>query len=140
MTTNTRSKRAWGVLAAALALEFVAGAVVIVGMIPTFPASGPNSQAEIPLWLSLFICLVVWWVWIGATLLGALRTRRSRVRSSSFTIHVLIFAAGMGVLQGFLGTPPIGYALAGVAIVGFFATLLTKPTPSPDELPPSPQA
>lgn len=135
MATNTRSNRAWGVLAAALAIEFIAGAAVIVGMIPTFPSSGPDSQAEIPLWISLFISVVVWWLWIGGTLLGALRTRRSRVRSSSFTIHVLLFAAGMGVLQGIMGTPPIGWALTGVAVVGFFATLLTKPTPSPDELP-----
>lgn len=135
MASNMRSKAAWRVLATALVLELIAGAFIIVGMVPTFPGAGPDAQAFIPLWLSLFICVIAWWVWIGATLYGVMRSRRSWVRSAAFTSHILLFAAGMGVLQGILGTPPVGYALAIIAVIGFAATWFAKPVRSPETAP-----
>ena len=102
-------------------------------MVPTFPAaSAPDRASLIPLWASLFVSVAISWVWIGATLLGALRGRRSWVRASAVTIHLLVFAAAIGVLQGILGTVPIGLAMMALGLVGFIAAVLAKPNFDPD--------
>lgn len=124
MVTNMRSRSAWVVLAAALSVELVLGLALVVTMIPTFPAAGPERDALAPLWISLLLSVIISCVWVAITLLGALRRRGSWVRGSAVTIHVLMFAAALGVFQGILGTPAIGALLLVLAVAGFAAAIL----------------
>ncbi|MBK0419662.1 hypothetical protein JD276_11520 [Leucobacter sp. CSA1] len=78
--------------------------------------------------LSILIALLLAWIWVCATLAGALSKRAPWARGSALTIHVLLFAAGTGVLQGILGDPLLGWALVLLALVGFFAAVLARPT------------
>lgn len=126
MSPNVRSRLAWGVLAAALAVEVVGIALLLIRMAPTFPGE-PDDAALIPLWASLFASLAIAWVWIGVTLVGALRSRARWVRSSAVTIHVLVFAAAIGVLQGILGTVPTGIAMMVLGVLGFAAAVIARP-------------
>lgn len=122
-----RSRSAWTALTAVLAVELVLGAVLVVTMIPTFPAAGPEREALAPLWVSLFVSAILCCVWVAATLVGAIRRRGSWVRGSAVTIHVLLLAAAMGVFQGILGTPAIGALLLVLAVAGFAAAILVGP-------------
>ena len=111
MSAEARQKIVRFILAAVLALEFVGVLVVLIRMLPTFPDAGPDQAAIMPLWVSLIISLAVSGLWIGVTLLAAVRAQSAWVRGSGVTIHVLMLAAATGVLQGILGTPALGCSL-----------------------------
>ena len=117
-------------LAAVLAIEFVGVAVVLIRMLPTSPEAGPDQSVILPLWISLIISLAVSCVWIGVTLLAAVRAQSAWVRGSGVTIHVLMLAAATGVLQGILGTPKLGWWMLAFAIVGLLASAFWRPKPS----------
>ncbi len=133
MVTNMRSRSAWLALTAVLAIELVLGLVLVITMVPTFPAAGPDQAALMPLWISLLVSMILACVWVAATLVGAMRRQGSWVRGSAVTIHVLMFAAALGVFQGILGTPAIGALLLGLAVIGFAsAIVIGKPSePAP---------
>lgn len=120
-----RNQSAWRVLTAALGIELVLGIVLFVTMIPTFPAAGPQRDALVPLWLSLFVSVILCCVWVAATLVGAIRRRGSWVRGSAVTLHILMFAAALGVFQGLIGTTVVGIILLVLAIVGFGSAILS---------------
>lgn len=126
-----RSRSAWFTLTAVLAVELVLGAILVVTMIPTFPAAGPEREALLPLWVSLLVSMVLCCVWLAATLVGAMRRSGSWVRGSAVTIHVLMLAAAVGVFQGLIGTPAIGVALLALAIIGFVSAILIGPSARP---------
>lgn len=126
MATNLRSRTAWNVLTAVLAIELVGGAAFVIGMFPTFPAAGPERDELAPLWLSLFVSLMLCCVWVAATFVGAFRRRGSWVRGAAVTIHVLMFAAAIAVFQGVLGTPTVGAVLLGLAVIGFAAAITIR--------------
>lgn len=139
MATNMRSRVAWGLLALALAVEFVGGAILLIGIFPTFPAAGPERDALAPLWVSLVLSLALCILWVGLTLVGVLRSRGGWVRASAVTIHILVFAAAIGVFQGILGTPAVGAVLVLLGVVGFVSALLAKPVePAEPGLPDEP--
>ncbi|MBK0420959.1 hypothetical protein JD292_02535 [Leucobacter sp. CSA2] len=122
---HLRSRAAWVILRVLLALETIAGGVllwdVVVGFIRA--ADEPLTQR-----LSLLLAVAIWWLWIAITLFGALRGRASWVRGSALTIHVLLFAAATGVLQGILGPMVgLGVALLAAALIGFVAAILARP-------------
>lgn len=119
-----RSRRAWAVLTLMLALETVGGAAV---MIPVLPGLLGEGAAPFGQRISVFLAAVIAWIWVAATLWGALRTRASWVRGSAITIHVLLFAAGTGILQLQLADMLIGWALILLAFAGFAAALLARP-------------
>ncbi|MBL3682885.1 hypothetical protein U746_2354 [Mycolicibacterium mucogenicum 261Sha1.1M5] len=119
-----RSRSAWLALTAVLAIELVLGLVLVITMIPTFPEAGPDQAALMPLWVSLLISMILACLWIAVTLVGAMRRQGSWVRGSAVTIHVLMFAAALGVFQGILGTPAVGALLLGLAVVGFASAIL----------------
>ncbi|MGO3147362.1 MAG: hypothetical protein ACTIJ6_06760 [Leucobacter sp.] len=125
---NMRQNLARRVLSAVLFIELIGGIIVLVGMLPTFPASGPDSEVLLPLWISLLASVVLGLVWVGATLYGVVRNRGNWVRASSVVIHILMFAAGTGVLQGILGTELVGWMLVILAFVGFISALLLRPS------------
>lgn len=78
--------------------------------------------------LSILVSALVAFAWVAITLFGVLSKRAGWARGSAMTLHVLMFAAGTGVLQGILGDPLLGWALVLCALVGFFAALLAKPS------------
>lgn len=76
--------------------------------------------------LSVLLAAVIAWAWIVATLVGAARARAAWARGSALTIHVLLFAAGTGILQGIIGEPELGLALILLAGTGFTAAVLAR--------------
>lgn len=126
--SNMRSQRARMVLIAVLVIELIAGAALLYWMIPTFPKSG-ESQGQgslVPLWVSLLLSLVIWWVWLAAMLAGAIRRKGNWVRASAITSHVLLFAAGVGIVQGIFSTVWVGVGLIVLAIAGFVSASLMR--------------
>lgn len=124
MASNMRSQRAWAVLSALLTIEAIAAAALIVMTAQTFPGF---SDPFIALWVCILISVILSWVWIGATLIGTFRGRASWVRGSAVTIHVLMLAAAVGVMQGILGTVEIGVGLAIAAALGIVVSLGARP-------------
>src|SRR5690606_29570143 len=90
----------------------------------TFPGF---SDPFISLWISVLVSVILSWVWVVATLAGALRLRASWVRGSALTIHVLMLAAAVGVMQGILGPVLVGVGLAVLAVAGVISALGAKP-------------
>ncbi|MFC5337753.1 hypothetical protein [Leucobacter denitrificans] len=131
---NVRQIMARRVLAAVLTVECLAGIFLLIGMLPTFPDTDPNRDVLAPIWVGLLISLIVCIVWVGITLLGLIRKLGNWVRASSVVLHILMFAAGAGVLQGIIGTPLVGSVMLLLAVVGFVAALMIRPTePQPLE-------
>jgi hypothetical protein len=62
---------------------------------------------------------------LGAVLRGIWHGR-AWVRAASVVVQVLIFAIGVGALQGVFAQPNWGWPLITIAVVGF-ALLLSKP-------------
>ena len=120
---HERPRRGWAALLIVLSFEAFGGLALLVpvmlGLMQT--TTEPLGQR-----LSIFLAMLVSWIWICVTLFG-LRTRASWVRASAITIHVLIFAAGTGVLQLGIGTTALGWGLVVLALVGFFAALIARP-------------
>lgn len=120
-----RSKRGWAALFIVLSIEAFGGLALLaqagLGMLQ---ATGePLGQR-----LSIVLGLVIAWAWVLVTLFAGLKTRASWARGSALTIHVLIFAAGTGMLQFGIGTPLLGWMVVVLAFVGFFAAILARPT------------
>lgn len=124
MPSNPRSQRFWAALTTLLVLEAIAGAAVIFFTARTFPGF---SDPFISLWISVLVSVILSWVWVVATLAGALRLRASWVRGSALTIHVLMLAAAVGVMQGILGPVLVGVGLAVLAVAGVISALGAKP-------------
>ncbi len=127
---NVRQIMARRVLAAVLTIECLAGIFLLIGMLPTFPEADPNKDVLAPIWVGLLISLIACIVWVGVTLLGLLRDLGNWVRASSVVLHILMFAAGAGVLQGIIGTPLVGSAMLLLAVIGFVAALMLRPADS----------
>lgn len=131
-----RQKTVRKTLSLVLFAEFVAGVVLAVRMLPTFPADSVHRSVELPMWVSVFICLVVGVVWIGATAVGAWRANGGWVRGSALTIHILIIAAGTGVLQGIMGDETaLGLWLIVFGVLGAIGAIIWKPLAKPSIAP-----
>ncbi|WP_125100536.1 hypothetical protein [Leucobacter chromiireducens] len=121
----------WVALRIVLLLEVVGGAWLLWNV-----AGGFFAASDEPLGgrLSLLLAVAIWWGWIAITAWGAWTRRASWVRGSAITIHVLLFAAATGILQGLLGPQTtLGLELLVLALVGFVAAVLAKPD-APAEL------
>ncbi|MBO1900826.1 hypothetical protein J4H92_02550 [Leucobacter weissii] len=117
---------AWTTLLVLLAAEALGGLVLVVSAIGGLVAASAEPLGQR---LSVFLALVIGWLWVCATLAGALRSRAPWSRGSAITIHVLLFAAGTGILQLSLADPRLGWVLVLMSLAGFFAALLAKPSP-----------
>ncbi len=125
-----RPRPAWGVLLAVLVIEAFGGLAMLVPVTTGFlAASGDPLGPRI----SIFLAALIAWAWVLLTLWGAARLRASWARGSALTMHVLLFAAGTGILQlgGMVGSPMLGWGLIVLALIGFFAALLAKPKADP---------
>lgn len=121
---HRRVRVAWLALTTVLTVEAAGGAFALVTVLQGFfGASGdPFGQR-----LSILLAALIAWVWVLVTLWGAVRHRASWVRGSALTLHVLLFAAGTGVLQFQLGSTALGFGLIALAFVGFAAAVLAQP-------------
>lgn len=120
---HTHLRRGWAAMTIVLSLEAFGGLALLVpavlGLMQT--TAEPLGQRA-----SIFLAVLVSWIWVCATLFGV-RSRASWVRASAITIHVLIFAAGTGILQLGIASATIGWWLVVLALVGFFAALIARP-------------
>jgi hypothetical protein len=121
---HSRSRIAWAALIVLLGLEAVGGLAVMIPVVQGFFAATEDPIAQR---LSIFLSALIAWVWVIITLWGALRSRASWARGSAITIHILLFAAGTGVLQFGLAEPLVGWVLILLAFAGFAAALLARP-------------
>lgn len=124
LETERRSRRGWTLLLIVLSIEAFGGLALLV---PT--AVGTLQAIDEPLGdrLSVFAGLLLAWVWVLVTLFGGLRSRASWARGSALTIHVLLFAAGTGLLQLGIGETWLAWLLLLLAVVGFVAAMLARP-------------
>ena len=127
---HSRSQTGWMILRAVLVIEVVGGAVLLWNVFQAFLAAGDEPLGAR---VSLLLAVLLSWAWIAITLWGALTGRASWVRGSALTLHVLMFAAATGVLQGILGEAVLlGWALLILALLGFVAAVLARPTAAPN--------
>lgn len=119
-----RSGAGWAVLLIVLAIEAFGGLVLVAQT-----ALGMLQSAGEPLGarLSIFLAILLGWIWICAALFGGVRGRASWARGSALTIHVLLFAVATGVLQLNLAGALFGWGLVLLALIGFFAALIARP-------------
>lgn len=118
------SRRGWAILAILLSIEAFAGIIVVF---QTTWQLLQSTQDPLGDRVSLFIAVVLAWVWVLVTLLAGVRTQASWARGSALTIHLLLLAAATGMLQFGIGSPLLGWSLVGTALIGFAAALLVKP-------------
>jgi hypothetical protein len=125
-SVNFASRLGWGVLWAALIIEAVGGGALLWNVVQGFFAA---STEPLGMRLSLLLAVMLSWAWVAITLWGSLTRRASWVRGSALTIHILMFAAATGVLQGLLGDAvALGWALLILAILGFVAAIIARPS------------
>ena len=110
-------------LLAVLGVEFAGvlalGILLLLEVLTQPPASLPTA-------LALVVLAALTAVVLGAVLLGVWRGR-AWVRAAGVVFQVLLFAVGVGALQGALAQPGWGWPLIIVAVVGF-VLLVARPT------------
>lgn len=122
---HPRVRAGWIALRTVLLLEAVGGAWLVWSVVQGFFAAGDEPVGDRVI---LLLAAVLMWGWVLITTWGALKGRPGWVRSSSITIHVLIFAAATGILQGLIGPQTfLGLELLLLAFAGFVAALLARP-------------
>ena len=123
---SPKSRLGWTILRLVLVLESLAGLVVLW---QTFSGVLGDKDAPAGLRASIIISVVLCWIWVAVTAYGAAKGMPSWARGSAITIHILMFSAAVGILQGILGTVAVGIALLLVAIVAIVAAIIARPTP-----------
>lgn len=121
---HQRSRRAWVLVIAVLAIETLIGVVALIPLALGFLEAGDDLLGQR---VSVLLGGLLAVIWVAITFLGALRSRASWARGSALTIHVLMFAAGTGILQYQLAPSWVGWAAIIAAFIGFFAALLARP-------------
>lgn len=121
---DRRAKTGWGVLIAALVIETFGGIALLVPITTSMLSAGDDPLGAR---LSVFVAALISWLWVCITLFGAIRHRANWARGSAITIHVLMFAAGTGMLQLGLGDPLLAWSIIALALIGFAAALLARP-------------
>lgn len=123
---SPKSRLGWTILRLVLVLESLAGLVVLW---QTFSGVLGDTGAPAGLRASIIISVVLSWIWVSVTAYGAVKGTPSWARGSAITIHILMFSAAVGILQGILGTVAVGIALLLVAIIAIIGTVIARPTP-----------
>lgn len=131
MGDEQQLNKGWALIVFSLALELV-GAVVLAfsSLMQVFndrqnPELEPYLGMVTAQGLGIVALLAMGAVWVVITLIAAFR-KRSWSRASNLTIQVLVLAGATGVLQGIMGSKPIGIILLIIAILGIAGTLMTR--------------
>lgn len=131
MGDEQQLNKGWALIVFSLALEVVGAVVLAVSTLTQVFADRQNPELEPYLGtvtaqgVGIFALLAIGAVWILVTLIAAFR-KRSWSRASNLTIQVLVLAGATGVLQGIMGTTPIGIILLIIAVLGIAGTLMTR--------------
>lgn len=121
---QARSGIGWVLLRIVLLLETLGGLVWLVSVFARFLSAGDDPMGAR---VSVLLAAVLSWVWIVITLVGIWK-KAGWARGSALTLHVLMFAAASGILQGILGPmPAVGVVLIVLSIIGFVAAVLARP-------------
>jgi hypothetical protein len=107
------------IVAVEFAGVFALAVVLLIELLTVPPASLATAVALVVL---AALALVV----LGAVLLGVWRGR-AWVRAAGVVFQVLLFAIGVGALQGAFAQAAWGWPLIGVAVLGF-ALFVVRPT------------
>ncbi len=102
--------------------EFLAVAVVTVGLIVDLFVSRPESYAA---GIAVIVMAIVAAVWLGFIVTAALKGR-AWMRGASIVWQVLQFAIGIGCFQGLTATPVVGWLLV-VPAVAVVVLLMIRP-------------
>jgi hypothetical protein len=108
-----------GVVAVEFAAVVAATLVLVVDLVTTASASLATAIA-----LTVLTALAA--VVLGAILVGVWRGR-AWVRAAGVVLQVLLFAVGVGALQGAFANPAWGWPLVGVGALGF-VLFVVRPT------------
>ncbi|TDP94629.1 hypothetical protein EDF62_1050 [Leucobacter luti] len=128
---HVRTRTGWIALRIVLLLETVGGAWLVWNVLQGILGAEGDPIGDL---IVLLLATVLFWGWIALTAWGAWKGRRGWVRGSSITIHVLLFAAATGILQGLIGPETaLGLELLVLAFAGFVAAILARPD-APEEL------
>jgi len=107
-------------LAAVLSVEAALVLAATVATVGQFVTHGAHVEAD---GIAFIIVLVIGFLWVGLAATGMwLRTRWSR--GLTIVWQLMQLAAGVGALQGLLGTPPVGVVLLVLGLVGFVLVIL----------------
>jgi hypothetical protein len=112
----------WALLGV-VALEFAA--VVVATLVLVFDLV-TTASASIATAVALTVLTAVAAIAYGAVLVGVWRGR-AWVRAAGVVLQVLLFAIGVGALQGAFANPAWGWPLVGVGVLGF-ALFVVRPT------------
>lgn len=121
---SSRETLAWRVMTVLLGVEALCGVVLVIYVAQEILA---DSVGDLGLRISVLLAVVLAVVWLIVTLVGAIKTRSNWVRGSALTIHVLMFAAGTGVLQLIADATLVGWVLVLLSFAGFAAALIAQP-------------
>lgn len=111
-------------LIALLGIEAILGVIALVPLVIAFAGAGEELFGQR---VSVLLAGLIAVIWVAVTFVGAIRASGTWPRGSAITIHVLMFAAGTGMLQYALAPFWMSIAVILLALVGFFAALLAKP-------------
>ena len=123
-----RSRIGWSALSLVLIAEAIGGVAVLWVVIGGFFAASDEPMLQR---VVLLVATLLAWAWVCLTLGGALVKRAGWSRGSALTIHVLLFAAGTGILQGIFDAPLLGWVLVLLALLGFISAVLAQPMEDP---------
>jgi len=106
-----------------LGVETALGVTALVPLLIGFTGSGDELLGQR---VSVMLAGVIAVAWVAVTFLGALRRSGRWPRGSALTLHVLMFAAGTGMLRYQLAPFWMSALVVLLALLGFFAALLAR--------------
>jgi len=113
-----------------LGVETILGILALIPLVVGFAGSADDAFGQR---ISILLAGALGVVWIAITFWGALRSQARWPRSSAVTIHVLLFAAGTGMLRYVLAPFSVSVAVVAVGIIGFFVALLARSDSMPGD-------
>ncbi|NNC13124.1 hypothetical protein HII28_14710 [Planctomonas sp. JC2975] len=113
-----------GCLVALLSLESLCLIAVVIWL---SMQAAQTAASDVPTGLALLIIAALCAVWVVLTTVGAAR-RRSWMRGSTITLHILVFAIAIGSFTGVTAVPEAGWVLLIVAALGIGLVLAPSVT------------
>lgn len=114
-------------LVALLALESIALVALVIWLVLQ---EGQATASDSTSGIAIIVIAVLCALWIVLTTVAAAR-RRSWMRASAITVHVMIAAVALGCFTGVTAVPQAGWVLIAVAVLGIglvVAPSVTKAT------------
>ncbi|MHA7987207.1 hypothetical protein ACX9R5_15515 [Rathayibacter sp. CAU 1779] len=110
-----------------MALLSLESLCLIAGVIWLSVQAAQAAASDVSTGLALLIIAALCAVWVVLTTVGAAR-RRSWMRGSTITLHILVFAIAIGSFTGVTAVPEAGWVLIIVAALGIGLALAPSVT------------